>query len=1018
VFYFREERHDAAQASGVKRLCYYFRAVEETVEFHFCKFSTLSNLIDHLGSSKGLITLIGTIEKVDAVKRIRALLSCRGLDHIRQNQDDVNDGLGYKKKAVVVTLDPLALFAEKMKEGHFAKDCKKAKVKDYNYYKTKILLVKKDNDEQVLFAEDQAWMESSSDLDQEINANMVFMAKMEKVLSYSDESSSSSKETIAENADLLDQTKVLQDQLKVKHVVIDTHFECQAQYARLEEERYEYMIRYSTLCDNDKQHRKKIDEQEIFFDKMSHQLAEMNNNVLRLQEKILEKETKILELEGCVSNKYLEIEKCLERLNDYENKLYKIGQTNQTIHMIMPFKDNLYNGRKGIGFENPSYFKKAKDLRPSLYDEKVIGLGYTPMFLTHSNEALEIEKFKRQTSSLKPYVPNVISEKIIIDLEDEVVNILEEEKAHLETIEFLKSKGFESSENVSESENQSENDYQVVEKECVQVENSKVIAPGMFKLNVSQSVLPISVSKTSSASKNVEDKTKRKRHKRTSLKQNDKQKKGSSNTSNVDLSSVSHSKLNKDVKRYSRKDLLSCNNSHVGDASSVFVCNVAMNVSCEASEVIISFIKRTQVNLQLQVQRVRTDNDTEFKNKTLAKFFDELKPKGDIGVFVGYSKESATFRIYNKQSQKSSNPPVSQVSENSKKDLEDLFHNFYDKYFDASKIMKSSTMNVETTNVEIPSNEEEVFHESFESFLEESSSSSLNDDVQQSSEEVEVPSSNTQPVSNNMVHDVDETSTSHNVFNERLEHAYFDATTSFHDPSNVHTFYLPYPHEKIWTKDHPLYKIISDLKSNVRTRALRNVDWVSAMQDELDQFARLKRGLSIGYSQQEGIDYDETFAQVAQIKAIRLFFAYVAHKDFTVFQIDVKTVFLNGILKKEVYVGQPLDLMVKSFEMSMMGEMKFFLGLQVNQFSNGIFINQSKYILDILKRFGMENCDTVPTPVVEQAKLKLDLVGKPVDHTDYRSMVGSLMYVTLSRPDISLPHELSWRMLMELHDVI
>nr|GFA43893.1 hypothetical protein [Tanacetum cinerariifolium] len=61
----------------------------------------------------------------------------------------------------------------------------------------------------------------------------------------------------------------------------------------------------------------------------------------------------------------------------------------------MPSKDNLYNGRKGIGFENPSYSEKAKDLRTTLYDEKVIGLGYTPMFLTHSDEALEIDKFKR-----------------------------------------------------------------------------------------------------------------------------------------------------------------------------------------------------------------------------------------------------------------------------------------------------------------------------------------------------------------------------------------------------------------------------------------------------------------------------------------------------------------------------------------------------------------------------------------------------------------------------------------------
>nr|GFB49981.1 hypothetical protein [Tanacetum cinerariifolium] len=323
---------------------------------------------------------------------------------------------------------------------------------------------------------------------------------------------------------------------------------------------------------------------------MSRRLVEMNNNVLRLQEKIFEKETKILELEGCISNKDVEIEKCLERLNECENKLHKIGQTNQTIHMIMPSKDTLYNGRKGIGFENPSYLEKAKDLRPSLYDEKVIGLGYTPMFFIHSDEALEIEKFKRQTSSLKPYVLTVILEKIIIDLEDEVVSLLEKEKANLETIESLKSKGFDSSENaISESENQSENDCQVVEKECHKVVNSKVIALGMFKLSVSQSVSPISMSKTSCDSKNVENKTKRKRHLDTfSSVRRPKQsnviwkKKGSSNTSNVDLYIVSHSKLNKDVKRYSRKDLLSCNNSHLGETSSAYVCNDAMNVSCNS----------------------------------------------------------------------------------------------------------------------------------------------------------------------------------------------------------------------------------------------------------------------------------------------------------------------------------------------------------------------------------------------------------------------------------------------------
>nr|GFC76435.1 hypothetical protein [Tanacetum cinerariifolium] len=187
----------------------------------------------------------------------------------------------------------------------------------------------------------------------------------------------------------------------------------------------------------------------------------------------------------------------------------------------------------------------------------------------------------------------------------------------------------------------------------------------------------------------------------------------------------------------------------------------------EASEVIISFLNKTQVNLQLQVQRVRSDNGMEFKNKSLAKFFDEdigkLKAKGDIRVFVGYSKESAAFRIYKKQTRKiyesvnvnfdeisemaskqfilepglsnlnetgtSLNLSVSKVDEASKNDLEDLFHDFYDEYFDSSKIMKSST-----TNVENPINEK-VFPEVFESFQGESSSSSLNDNVQHSPEE-------------------------------------------------------------------------------------------------------------------------------------------------------------------------------------------------------------------------------------------------------------------------------------------
>nr|GEY70561.1 hypothetical protein [Tanacetum cinerariifolium] len=110
--------------------------------------------------------------------------------------------------------------------------------------------------------------------------------------------------------------------------------------------------------------------------------------------------------------------------------------------------------------------------------------------------------------------------------------------------------------------------------------------------------------------------------------------------------------------------------------------------------------------------------------------------------------------------EKSSNPSVLKVSETSKKDLEDLFQDFYDEYFDSSKIMKYSTTNVETPIIE------KVFHEVSESFQGESSSSSLNDDVQQSPEEVILPQTNTQSISINMIPNGDKASTSHNVFNE------------------------------------------------------------------------------------------------------------------------------------------------------------------------------------------------------------------------------------------------------------
>nr|GEZ33889.1 copia protein [Tanacetum cinerariifolium] len=267
------------------------------------------------------------------------------------------------------------------------------------------------------------------------------------------------------------------------------------------------------------------------------------------------------------------------------------------------------------------------------------------------------------------------------------------------------------------------------------------------------------------------------------------------------------------------------------------------------------------------------------------------------------------------KTRKSSNPTISQVLEISKKDLEYLFHNFYDEYFDSSNITKSPTTNVETSNNEIPLHEGEVLHKVFESFQEESSSSSLNDDVQQSSEEVMVPPTNTQSVLNESVSNVNEASTSDNVFNERLKYAYFDATTMFHDPSNVHTFYQPCPHEKNGIEP-----------ANV-AEALTDVDWNK--KDKSSLVIQNKATLvAVGYCQQEGIDYDETFAPVARIVAIHIFLAYVAHNDFTVFQIDVKTAFLNGILKEEVYVGQPLSFVSKQYPNHMYAQDKALYGLK------------------------------------------------------------------------------------------
>ncbi|GJU78828.1 putative ribonuclease H-like domain-containing protein [Tanacetum coccineum] len=238
-----------------------------------------------------------------------------------------------------------------------------------------------------------------------------------------------------------------------------------------------------------------------------------------------------------------------------------------------------------------------------------------------------------------------------------------------------------------------------------------------------------------------------------------------------------------------------------------------------------------------------------------------------------------------------------------------------------------------------------------------------------------------------------------------------------------------------------------------------------------------------GHRQEEGIDYDEVFAPVARIEAIRLFLAFASYLGFMVYQMDVKSAFLYGRIDEEVYVTQPkgfvdpqhpkkvykvvkalyglhqaprawyatlstfllkhgyrrgtIDktlflkkhkrdiilvqvyvddiifgstkkawcdefeaLMKGEFEMSAMGELTFFLGLQVQQRPDGIFINQDKYVQEILKKFDLECVRTATTPYEAPKPKSKNEPDSPVNVHLYRSMIGSLMYLTASRPDI------------------
>ncbi|GJU03318.1 retrovirus-related pol polyprotein from transposon TNT 1-94 [Tanacetum coccineum] len=270
-----------------------------------------------------------------------------------------------------------------------------------------------------------------------------------------------------------------------------------------------------------------------------------------------------------------------------------------------------------------------------------------------------------------------------------------------------------------------------------------------------------------------------------------------------------------------------------------------------------------------------------------------------------------------------------------------------------------------------------------------------------------------------------------------------------------------------------------------KNQTIIGTKWV--FENKLDENGVVSRNkerlVAQGYNEQEGIDFDETYAPVARLESIRILHAYACAHDFKLFQMDVKSAFLNGLINEEMYVAQTpgfvdfekpnhvfklkkalyglkqapkawydrlkaflLDHMYTmglvdntlftkkkdshiiivqiyvddiifgstcqdlcddfsknmhdEFEMSMMGELNFFLGLQIRQLKDGIFFSQSKYVKEMLKKFGLEDPKPIKSPMSSETKLTRDEEGEPIDDTKYRGMIGSLLYLTASRPDI------------------
>nr|GEU50228.1 hypothetical protein [Tanacetum cinerariifolium] len=275
------------------------------------------------------------------------------------------------------------------------------------------------------------------------------------------------------------------------------------------------------------------------------------------------------------------------------------------------------------------------------------------------------------------------------------------------------------------------------------------------------------------------------------------------------------------------------------------------------------------------------------------------------------------------------------------------------------------------------------------------------------------------------------------------------SSTHYVDPSNMHTFYQSYPHDYQWKKDHPLEQVIGEPSRPHESvkEALTDPAWIESIQEELHQFIRLDiwelvsssdgiKPLTLKWLFKNKHDEENTVIRNKNRLVVR---GYHQEEGFTVYQMDVKTAFLHGSLKEDVYVCQPEGFIdvdhpshvyklkkalygLKQAPRAWYDELSTFILqkgfskgtidltmftrrfnddiLVVNQSHCSIFINQSNYVNEILKKYGLNTCGIIGTLMDIKDKLDLDQIGTPVDATKYRSMISALMYLKSSRPDI------------------